>query len=149
MQGPLTPPSSRPAGGAGQMNRSSIVQLEKWGSGMGMGGKPHRERTWKKPGGITVKCQWITPSSSVNLGTLRVGMADAASSDAASHQCLPIFLHSPPPQGTSSLPPCHFQISSLHPHLPWSLLTSFLPLVWSTCSQSLSQHTAAKFIFSK
>lgn len=42
------------------------------------------------------KCQWITPSSSVNTGTLCVGMADAAPSGPASHQHLPVFLYSSP-----------------------------------------------------
>lgn len=98
-----------------QLNRSSTVQPEKWGSGTGDGGEPHRERKWKENRQGGCKCQWITPSSSVNLGTLCVGMADAASSvQPVTSTCLS---SSTPLRGhLFSLPPCHFQISSLHSH---------------------------------
>lgn len=85
-----------------QLIRSSIVQPEKWGSGTGDGGEPHRERMWKENRQGDWKCQWITPSSSVNLGTLCVGMADAAPSGPATHQHLPVFLYASP-GGISSL----------------------------------------------
>lgn len=132
---------SRGIGEQEQQNTASKAWLCEWGwlenhTGRGNGKRMDR---------ITVKWQQITPSSSVNPGTLRVGMADATSSGPASssppHPQLPPCLS----RCISSLPPGHFQISSLHPPPPQSLLTSF----WASSLIHLfpvSQHTAAKLI---
>lgn len=83
-------------------------------------------------------------SSNVNLGTLcgngRCCLIGSSQSPAPTY--LPLHLS----HGISSLLPCPFQISSLHPHPPWSLLTishvsSLMHLF------PISQYTAAKFIF--
>lgn len=89
-----------------QLNRSSTVQPEKWGSGTGDGGEPHRERKWKENRQGGCKCQWITPSSSVNLGTLCVGMADAASSSAQQVTSTCLSSSTPLLGHLFSLPPC-------------------------------------------
>lgn len=86
-------------------------------------GKPHRERTRKEARQDDCKNQRTAPSSSVKPRT-RVWERQMPP-----HWVRPVTsacLSSFPPLlwHVFSLSPCHFQMSSLHPHPPWSLLTS-------------------------
>lgn len=98
----------------------------------------------KRPDSPDCKNQRTAPSSSVKTGTRVWGR------QMPPHWVRPVTsacLSSFPPLlwHVFSRLPCHFQMSSLHPHPPWSLLTS-LPASSLIHLLPISQHPAAKLI---
>lgn len=130
-------------GGADEQKPHSAAGKEGPG-GVWTCGKPHRERTRKEARQDDCKNQRTSPSSSVKPGTRVWGR------QMPPHWVRPVTsacLSSFPPLlwHVFSRPPCHFQMSSLHPHPPWSLLTS-LPASSLIHLLPVSQHPAAKLI---